>query len=339
MPIYNQVYNYTITNGGGTITLSTSDSTTTRYIFSGTATLAANWVIQPGVSPLQGMEFDIRWQAAVTQGANTITIFGRVLSDDEALSDLTINCYYNGSVWEVDVVNNDLVIDTDSPVPFRGLWRTDAGDSSIIKTGITYAGGEWKGIISYEDSTGEILHGLNIDNDNATFFYYKDLSDGHLGLAGFHGFLDGMIGVLESSQTSTSKIYGFSTHSDTSRPSADFYEHDPTLDLDTKYIWIDDTNGITSKVLYNIVDANNYDYNSFTFSETEYTFGFGGTVVAGVDTPSTNVVTMKLTNTTFNVIPSIPNYADDTAADADADLDSGALYTTTAGGRIVYRKP
>ena len=33
----------------------------------------------------------------------------------------------------------------------------------------------------------------------------------------------------------------------------------------------------------------------------------------------------------------IPNYADDTAA--DAALSSGDLYTTTAGGRTVYRKP
>ena len=85
--------------------------------------------------------------------------------------------------------------------------------------------------------------------------------------------------------------------------------------------------------------TNNYKYNSFSFSDAEYTFGFGSTVVAGVDTPSTKVFTMKLTDTTFNVIPSIPNYATDAVADADADLDSGALYTTTAGGRTVYRKP
>ena len=35
----------------------------------------------------------------------------------------------------------------------------------------------------------------------------------------------------------------------------------------------------------------------------------------------------------------IANYADDTAADADTNLASGALYTTTAGGRAVFRKP
>jgi len=35
---------------------------------------------------------------------------------------------------------------------------------------------------------------------------------------------------------------------------------------------------------------------------------------------------------------SIPEYADDTAADADTDLKSGRFYTTT-GSRAVYVKP
>jgi hypothetical protein len=34
-----------------------------------------------------------------------------------------------------------------------------------------------------------------------------------------------------------------------------------------------------------------------------------------------------------------PNYADDTAADADVNLVSGDFYTTTAGGRAVFKKP
>jgi hypothetical protein len=76
MATYNQVYTYTITNGGGTVNLPCSDSTTTRYVFSGTATLAANWVIQPSGNATEGMEFDIRWQSLCTQGANTVTIFG-----------------------------------------------------------------------------------------------------------------------------------------------------------------------------------------------------------------------------------------------------------------------
>lgn len=336
MPIYNQVQTETITNGGGTFNLACGNSTTTRYVFSGTATLAANWVIQPSGTPLQGMEFDIRWQSLCTQGANTVTIFGRVLSDDEALSDLTISCYYNGSAWDVDVTNNDLLLDTDSPVPFRGIKRTDSGDSSIIQSGIVSLSG-WRGILNYSDSTGEILHNISASATDCGISYYRDLSSGLFGICSFQNHNDGVIGSFESFTGPTDKSYGFSTHNDTGATQADFFEYDPVLLMDTKYIFVTPT-GIISRILYDIVDANNYKYNSFSFSDTEYTFGFGSTVVAGVETPSTKVFTMKLTGTTFNVIPSIPNYANDAAADADADLDSGALYTT-GGSRTVHRKP
>jgi hypothetical protein len=108
MPIYNQVQTETITNGGGTFNLACGNSTTTRYVFSGTATLSSNWTIQPTGTPLQGMEFDIRWQSACTIGANSVTIFGTALTADQALNDLIITCYYNGSAWDVDINENIL---------------------------------------------------------------------------------------------------------------------------------------------------------------------------------------------------------------------------------------
>jgi len=130
MPIYNQVQTETITNGGGTFNLACGNSTTTRYVFSGTATLSSNWTIQPTGTPLQGMEFDIRWQAPTTIGANTITIFGRVLTEYEALNDLIITCYYNGSAWDVDVNIDDI------------LWEPGTGSNSttLISGGNTVSG-------------------------------------------------------------------------------------------------------------------------------------------------------------------------------------------------------
>ena len=81
-PIFNNIYPYTVTNGGGTVNLDVTDSTTTRYIFSGTATLSSSLTIQPTGTAVQGMEFDIRWQAAVTIGSNSVTIFGTTLTGD-----------------------------------------------------------------------------------------------------------------------------------------------------------------------------------------------------------------------------------------------------------------
>ena len=38
------------------------------------------------------------------------------------------------------------------------------------------------------------------------------------------------------------------------------------------------------------------------------------------------------------LVTDIPEYADDTAADADTSFESGKLYTVT-GDRTVYKKP
>lgn len=124
MPIYNQVQTETITNGGGTFNLACGNSTTTRYVFSGTATLAANWTIQPSGSPLQGMEFDIRWQSVCTIGANSVTIFGTALTALQALSDLKITCYYNGSAWDVDIDEDGV----------QDIWETGTGTNSAKLT-------------------------------------------------------------------------------------------------------------------------------------------------------------------------------------------------------------
>jgi hypothetical protein len=66
----------------------------------------------------------------------------------------------------------------------------------------------------------------------------------------------------------------------------------------------------------------------------------GGSMTFSVGPTSTNqaIVGRFKASGRFNLTSSaVPNYADDTAA--DAALSSGDLYTTTAGGRTVYRKP
>jgi hypothetical protein len=124
MPIYNDIYKATVTNGGGTINLDVTQSTVSRYVFSGTATLAAGYVIQPTGTPLEGMEFKIFWQAVVTTaGANTVTVFGTVLTTAQALKDLIITCYYNGSAWDVDINEDGSSV----------LWENGSGGNTTAK--------------------------------------------------------------------------------------------------------------------------------------------------------------------------------------------------------------
>jgi len=126
MPIYNEVEKYTVTNGGGTVNLDVTRATVTRYVFSGTATLGAGYVIQSTGTPLEGMEFAIRWQAVVTTaGANVVTVFGTVLTTAQALSDLIITVYYNGSAWDVDI-NEDGI---------QNIWEIGTGTQSFKRIG------------------------------------------------------------------------------------------------------------------------------------------------------------------------------------------------------------
>jgi len=73
-----------------------------------------------------------------------------------------------------------------------------------------------------------------------------------------------------------------------------------------------------------------------TTSETGLTSGglrtSGNAIIGGT-------LTVTGASTLDRVKATIPNYADDAAADADAGLLPGQLYRTTAGGRTVYQKP
>lgn len=150
MPIYNGVEKYTVTNGGGTVNLDVTRQTTVRYVFSGTATLAAGYVIQPTGTPAEGMEFDIRWQSVcTTAGANVVTVFGTVLTTAQALADLIITCYYNGSAWDVDIQEDGI----------QDIWEVGTGGPTSAKL--------VNGGTSTAVSTGTINAGIDCANDGS----------------------------------------------------------------------------------------------------------------------------------------------------------------------------
>src|SRR5688572_27556452 len=140
MATFNQVYTYTITAGGGTVNLDVTDNTTNIYVFSGTSTLIGNWVIQPTGSPTQGTEFDIRWQAPTTIGANSVTIFGTALTAAQALADLQISCYYNGSSWDVDIQEDGVQDIWEAGTGSNSAKLVNGGTSTASATGAINAG-------------------------------------------------------------------------------------------------------------------------------------------------------------------------------------------------------
>lgn len=79
------VTNTTLTNGGGTITLSPGSSTQVQYL-TGTPSLSSSWSVVGGGSPINGDIFQVIYRAVPTLNSNTVTIFGKTLTSIQAVS-------------------------------------------------------------------------------------------------------------------------------------------------------------------------------------------------------------------------------------------------------------
>lgn len=73
-------------------------------IMSGTVTLVGALAVSPSGTPSTGQEFNILWNANVTPGVNTITVFGETIPKEMAASNFVANCIYDGSAWVVSVL-------------------------------------------------------------------------------------------------------------------------------------------------------------------------------------------------------------------------------------------
>ena len=126
-----------LTAGGGTINLPV-DGSAEIYVFtsSGTVALAGNWVIQPSGSPVIGTEFRIQYEASLTLGVNSLTIFGTSVPADLALRNFEVIAYYNVSGW----VTKFLVDATAFPFISDDMLESDSVvTSKIANSNVTTA--------------------------------------------------------------------------------------------------------------------------------------------------------------------------------------------------------
>lgn len=109
----------TLNAAGGVVTLDPALDTKLQVI-AGSAIMVGNWSITGGGTPVAGDEFIFLYTATMTVGANTITIFGDVLSEQTALSgNALIHTVYNGAAWVTAVTTTDT------------LWKSGTGTNSI----------------------------------------------------------------------------------------------------------------------------------------------------------------------------------------------------------------
>jgi hypothetical protein len=182
MPIYNGVKTYTVTNGGGTVNIDLADPTTTRYYFSGTATLGSSYTIQGSGTPKEGMEVVIIWSSACTIGANTVTVFGQLLTASQALNNLVIRANYTNAAWVVNVEQDNGITCTNGLTTLAGgagLGGALTQDTTVTSTStntfqVTHTAGSANGndvnFIMGEGAPGVTSNGISFLSSSSDIF-------------------------------------------------------------------------------------------------------------------------------------------------------------------------
>jgi len=190
---------YILTAGGGTINLPTTDTLSASYSFSGTATLAGSYTIQSSGTAYADQYYSLLWTAAITLSGNSVTIFGRAMTQQEALNKMYVLCRYNGltAAWDVyfiptvDVTGRFYHGVTTTTVPAGGgtvslnpalskgfqVYNSGAGtitltsDYTITATGTPIEGDEffilWSGTV-YPDGNTVTIFGETLTDSQVT---------------------------------------------------------------------------------------------------------------------------------------------------------------------------
>lgn len=77
------------------------------YDVTGTQTLSGALSLSPTTTVKYGMQMNFKYRARLTLNGNTFSIFGRNFTAAEALVDANVNCWYNGSSWDVTYIPDE----------------------------------------------------------------------------------------------------------------------------------------------------------------------------------------------------------------------------------------
>ena len=100
----NFVYNYTITNSGGTLSL-VANEPYNLYRLTGTPTLSSNFTVSDSGAAATGTEYRILYDATVNLNGNTMTIFGASIPADLTNVQFEVRAYHQGSgVWKTNIL-------------------------------------------------------------------------------------------------------------------------------------------------------------------------------------------------------------------------------------------
>lgn len=128
MPIYISRYDIDIVAGATPVTLPVTDNFQQYYINAAGITLLGNQTISPSGTAQEGMLFKFKFKGALTLGGNSFTVFGVSMPQNILNGDAEIDCYYNGSAWEVTALPSF----TDAGIVSTSTIATNAVTSAKI---------------------------------------------------------------------------------------------------------------------------------------------------------------------------------------------------------------
>jgi hypothetical protein len=96
---------YTLTGAGTEIANFNVADTFEKYIIKGSATSIGNYAISITGTPQAGETFIVKYKGVldITTNGNTFSILGQSLTQNQLISDLDIEAYYDGSAWIVEI--------------------------------------------------------------------------------------------------------------------------------------------------------------------------------------------------------------------------------------------
>ena len=99
MPQVNSIETYTMVAAGGSPTLDVTNPSV-RYLLNGSATLLASYTFAETGTAVSGMVYIVDYNATMTLNGNNITIFGRALTQAQALSKFTLVAIYENASFQ-----------------------------------------------------------------------------------------------------------------------------------------------------------------------------------------------------------------------------------------------
>lgn len=117
----------TVLAAPGLVKVIDPDIDSNYQIYTGSATLAGSVSVTQGGTPKIGQMMWCDYRATLTQGANTVTLFGQLLTDEQALvGGVLVYTVYNGSSWNTTLIK--------SAIGVGDLWEPgSAGTGSCTR--------------------------------------------------------------------------------------------------------------------------------------------------------------------------------------------------------------